>query len=601
MGVLVKHVWIALVSLSAFGISGAYSLDDAKFSFVDGKCINAKGEEGLNPKTIGDCGDLRGMDFGKKDLRSKSLRGANFEGVNLAGAKLNGANFLKASLQKAKANDAVLDSADFTEAKLDQADFSRATGTSAVFTRASGNGLILKDVTLAKANFSGANLTAANLAGGTFSEASFGNALLRNAVLEKGKFPDATFASTDFSEATAISADFSRAKFPGTNFFSANLTQANLTESESDLADFSFAVLSMTKLSGVKFTSVNFFQTDVTKATGTKPSIQTSKAAESDFSGTKFENPNFMGFELIDSKLIGATWKNSNLTNTLLRGDNLDRANFEGSDLRAVRIENCLIGAAEFGSVDFRLARLQESGWEKAVLKGAKINSSTVHSFTDDQITRYGMIKIIRKKELGLFMDGDFVDTGESNSSEATNLKAIFDKDIVLTTKKFTADGLALDLDAIGTYMVPEMEVSQLPVEGSVLTSFQAFLADGGNLIVFYDADISMIRSITGAAVTTSNLETYPRVDSAMSDLGMKDLPASINQENATTGLDMASLPAGSKALYGNATSGGVVMIPYGRGKIWYLGWDFYGYTKTVADNVYWSDIVAAIVKKSGE
>lgn len=563
---------LALISYSSVAV--------ADFKFSDGKCTNEKGEVGLNPGVIGDCGDLRNLDLRTSVLAAKSLRGARLDGANLSGVNLSGTSFVSSSFVKAKASGSVLTGTDFTDAKLDSIDLSAATGVKPHFVRASGTGIFLKSAELSGSDFSGASLV--------------------RAVLDNGSFPESIFSNTDLSETTAVSTNLTRTQFLNSNLFSMNLTKANFTDAQATLADFSFAILSSANLSGVRFSGITFFQTDLSAATGEKPTILLSKATETDFSRSIFSGANFSGFEIVDSKLEHAIWKEANLEKALFRSDRLGAADFEKANFRAARMENCIIGSASFLETDFRMTRLQESGWEKAILTGAKINRSTIHPFSDAEITRLGINKTVRKKEMGILVDGRYVDMGSESRSEGTNLRKILSDAIVVKTEKFTPENFAIDLDAVGTYVIPELEEDDLPTDERMVSTLQTFLGDGGNLILFSESDLSLIRAVTGATVSTSNLSTYPVNDPLAKSLGLNKLPTSVKREDATDGLLLSSLPMGSQALYGTADVGAVVMIPMYSGVIWYFGWDFFDY-QAEEDMKNWSKVLSTVVKRAAE
>ena len=86
-------------------------IQDLGFRFLDGKCVNDAGEEGLNPGIAGMCGDLKGA-----DLRQLPLEGVDFSGANLIGARMNHAKLRGAIFHGANLNNSDMRNADVREA-----------------------------------------------------------------------------------------------------------------------------------------------------------------------------------------------------------------------------------------------------------------------------------------------------------------------------------------------------------------------------------------------------------------------------------------------------------------------------------------------------
>ena len=60
--------------------------EDLGFRYIEGKCVNESGQEGLNPKFPGVCGDIEGA-----DLREAFLENVDFSGAHMRGARLSAA------------------------------------------------------------------------------------------------------------------------------------------------------------------------------------------------------------------------------------------------------------------------------------------------------------------------------------------------------------------------------------------------------------------------------------------------------------------------------------------------------------------------------
>src|SRR4051812_35562132 len=115
---------IVIFGMSIIGsIATSAGADSDEYKYVSGKCVNDQAIEGLNPKTLGECGDLRGMNFAGRVLKGLNLKGARFDGNNLAGADLSEADLTGAVLDAANLQDALIDHAKLSGASAMETDF----------------------------------------------------------------------------------------------------------------------------------------------------------------------------------------------------------------------------------------------------------------------------------------------------------------------------------------------------------------------------------------------------------------------------------------------------------------------------------------------
>jgi hypothetical protein len=114
----------------------------------------------------------------------------------------------------------------------------------------------------------------------------------------------------------------------------------------------------------------------------------------------------------------------------------------------------------------------------------------------------------------------------------------------------------------------------------------QQFVGNGGGMIVagtniglyngaFLDGIFGFSignEVLMGYAGTTA----YP-LDPAAAGTQFAGGPATLPLNDATSALPIASLPAGSKVIYdGSAGTATVALLPFGAGKIVYMGWDWF-------------------------
>lgn len=140
------------------------------YSFTDGsggRCLNSQGKNGYNPDCWGECGDLRGKDFRKKNLNFARWPGANFSGADFRNSLLEAVNFEGANFRRArlsgiktakKAGHSSFRGADFRGANLSGSQLITADFTNADFRAAN-----LTKVWWARVFLHGAHLEGADL------------------------------------------------------------------------------------------------------------------------------------------------------------------------------------------------------------------------------------------------------------------------------------------------------------------------------------------------------------------------------------------------------------------------------------------------------
>ena len=87
--------------LIAFGVGQAHGQEFVGFRYRDGKCVNDDGEEGRNPRYVGECGGLRARDLRDANLIEVDLSGADMHSVEAQGIKLQDAILVGASMRNA--------------------------------------------------------------------------------------------------------------------------------------------------------------------------------------------------------------------------------------------------------------------------------------------------------------------------------------------------------------------------------------------------------------------------------------------------------------------------------------------------------------------
>jgi hypothetical protein len=209
--------------------------------------------------------------------------------------------------------------------------------------------------------------------------------------------------------------------------------------------------------------------------------------------------------------------------------------------------------------------------------------------------------------QMAIFFNGVFVDTAASG--EATELRdSILNLGHDVTT--FTGLSAADFTSALAgkdILVFPETDLNDfaaaLPIASK--TVIADFVARGGGLVIASDSgsgtqDRDLLNSIFGFAVTDVSTPSSSTFNpAAAAGTLFAGGPASLPQNNQVAGLGLASLPAGSRAIYNsqnNATY--VALMPHEAGEIAYLGWDWFDASSAPgAQDGGWNDVLDRAIR----
>lgn len=198
---------------------------------------------------------------------------------------------------------------------------------------------------------------------------------------------------------------------------------------------------------------------------------------------------------------------------------------------------------------------------------------------------------------IGLFINSEFVDyiPGQSNS-EAGNLEAIL-KGINAEKLKIVPD-LKLDsIQKLKLLILPELEKSskvlELNMEG---TNLKEYVSSGGILMItgLFLQTVPLLNEIFNFSITL--------LGGSSTSLFRKS-PTQGNGPNEIKGLDatypvlLSSLPKNGQPLYSAGDQTVVAKIPYGKGIIFLLSWDFFNAAPVGIQNEGWLDVLKTIVE----
>ena len=275
-----------------FAIPNASAADQG-YRYREGRCVNERGQTGLNPGFIGQCGDLRnvilgriefdevdfsGSRFTNADLQQSSLRYANltgtdFESANLAGvdmqgAVMRGASFKKAMMRNTRLAEAQLDRVDFTEADLTGAlltymEFPNCNFTFTILVRAELESASFEGSNLTLTDLSGANMRGARLARANLTQASFNNTTLAGASFEGARLIKTNLIGTNLTNANLRGAVAEEVALGGANLTGADLREANLKNANLRSVEGARAQLRGSNLDGADLRGAALAQADL--------------------------------------------------------------------------------------------------------------------------------------------------------------------------------------------------------------------------------------------------------------------------------------------------------------------------------------------------
>ena len=204
---------------------------------------------------------------------------------------------------------------------------------------------------------------------------------------------------------------------------------------------------------------------------------------------------------------------------------------------------------------------------------------------------------------INIFMNGNYTDIDE----EAPNLVAAISS-FGNSYKTFTnISESTFSSFSGGTLVIPELQ-SDGDALGDVLTSgakdaIAAFVSNGGTLLTFEpssDGLHNLLNSIFGFSLNTNGVSEPINLTSSGLSL-FPTAPSTIPNNDGTGSLDTTTLPPDSVIIYeGDGENESVVtMIPYGSGKIYVIGWDWYDAAPNGEEDGGWLSFLGLILDAS--
>ena len=216
---------------------------------------------------------------------------------------------------------------------------------------------------------------------------------------------------------------------------------------------------------------------------------------------------------------------------------------------------------------------------------------------------------------VAVYDDPAFVDSAGFFDSESDNIQAALGSlgHTVATFAGTTAGDFAAGLAGADVALFPEFENGDLPAAfgPGAADEIAAFVSAGGGLVIHgtnfggfagEEVDVDFLNDVFGFSVIdgTSFLGGNASITGDAAGTAFDGGPATLPNNDGTSSLLPASLPAGSKVIYeDDATLETVVaLMPHDSGKIAYLGWDWYDAVPVGGLDGGWNDVLDRAIEE---
>jgi hypothetical protein len=209
----------------------------------------------------------------------------------------------------------------------------------------------------------------------------------------------------------------------------------------------------------------------------------------------------------------------------------------------------------------------------------------------------------ISSSNIHILMNGNYTDLEE----EAPNLvAAIASFGNSYSTFENISESTFASLSG-GILVIPELDNADTTLENDLTSgaknAIATFVNDGGTLITFEpDSDnlYSLLNSIFGFSLDTGGISEPVNLTAEGLAL-FPTAPSGIPDNDGTDSLDTSTLPPSSVTIYegDGANQSVVTMMPYGDGKIYVMGWDWYDGSPLGEQDGGWLEILDLIISSS--
>jgi hypothetical protein len=176
----------------------------------------------------------------------------------------------------------------------------------------------------------------------------------------------------------------------------------------------------------------------------------------------------------------------------------------------------------------------------------------------------------------------DYIENVGDSAREPNNLIAFMDS-VGISYSKFTDIGESSFASFSGRFLlIPEIESDDLnpDLTSGARAAIESFVGNGGTLIMFHPDGgdvIEVLNAVFGFSL--NSLDVSEPI--SLTEIGSAIFPAAsstLTDLSATSSIDTSTLPENSITIYegDGENESAVTLIPYGDGKIYVLGWDWY-------------------------
>ncbi|MBC8095476.1 MAG: hypothetical protein H7Y43_06670, partial [Akkermansiaceae bacterium] len=221
---------------------------------------------------------------------------------------------------------------------------------------------------------------------------------------------------------------------------------------------------------------------------------------------------------------------------------------------------------------------------------------------------RVNLNLLLNPPSVAVFDDPAFVNTSGGATAESDSLQASLNS-LTFPVAAFTNFLTALENSPV--ISIPALNVSNLAatLDGAALTAIRDFLTRGGSLIVHGSVSnnnaaalINSVLAPLGAAVTETSVllgANFSRT-AAADGTTFTNAPPLVPANDGTKSLAIASLPPGSASVYSNGGESSVAVMPFGAGRVIFLGWNWRNAQPLGSQNNGWLPVLASAVTYSG-
>ena len=172
-----------------------------------------------------------------------------------------------------------------------------------------------------------------------------------------------------------------------------------------------------------------------------------------------------------------------------------------------------------------------------------------------------------------------------------------------LTFTDISESGWSLVVPTAGYILIPELEHGDIlpDLTSGAKSKINNFVSSGGKLLMFCPGNgdvVQFLNDIFSFSLIDNNPDEPISITVAGSALFSSE-SSTLPDNSDTDSLDTTTLPVDSVTIYeGNGSNQSVVtMIPFGSGKIYVLGWDWYDAVPLGGSDGGWTHLLQSILQ----